>query len=140
MLSASSIGGFLLPATNPRYQYSIASEQTWHGLMWWPIGKKRNLPLEVRNIFLLNRLTNSSFPYVVLPLRRPVRTKNPKGFWREIINRKKFFSDFAAAMQFDPLVAENWAKVTNTQFREKGVRFYLGIICVADRTNYVSLY
>jgi len=43
-------------------------------------------------------------------------------------------------MQFDPLVAENWAKVTNTQFREKGVRFYLGIICVADRTNYVSLY
>ena len=36
----------------------------------------------------------------------------PKGYWRDIENRKKFFCDLAKELGFDPSDAQNWASVS----------------------------
>jgi len=34
----------------------------------------------------------------------------PKGFWLDIENRRKFFSEFAQSKEFDPLDFQQWKK------------------------------
>eukprot|EP00026_Physarum_polycephalum_P002189 Phypoly_transcript_02194.p1 GENE.Phypoly_transcript_02194~~Phypoly_transcript_02194.p1 ORF type:complete len:921 (+),score=154.23 Phypoly_transcript_02194:106-2868(+) len=41
----------------------------------------------------------------------------PVGFWKSMVNRKKFLDDFARENKFDPLIAQNWYKITTRQFR-----------------------
>ena len=46
----------------------------------------------------------------------------PKGFWKDVENRKKFLQQFAVEAGFDPLDAASWQKVTETQIKEKKVK------------------
>jgi len=39
----------------------------------------------------------------------------PKGYWKDIENRKKFFLEFASRHGFDAASPEGWSNVTNIQ-------------------------
>jgi hypothetical protein len=45
-----------------------------------------------------------------------------KGYWLDNANCRKFFCEFAAKEEFDPLVADNWKIVTYRDLVEAGVR------------------
>jgi len=39
----------------------------------------------------------------------------PKGYWKDMENRKKFFLEFASRHGFDAASPEGWSNVTNIQ-------------------------
>jgi len=39
----------------------------------------------------------------------------PKGYWNKLENRKKYFTEFATVMGFDPNSAAGWRSVTKAQ-------------------------
>jgi len=47
----------------------------------------------------------------------------PKGFWREVENRRAFFSEFAQSKGFDPLDFQRWKEVSLASFIEHQVLF-----------------
>ena len=48
-------------------------------------------------------------------------TYKPKGYWRDLENRKRFFTELAEEKGFDPLDAEKWRKVSRTVIAQKKV-------------------
>jgi len=63
--------------------------------------------------FLIGRL---------MPLRRPHSIKRSKGFWENKDNRRQFFLELAKELGFDPMVPENWRKVSDAQILAKKVK------------------
>jgi hypothetical protein len=41
----------------------------------------------------------------------PDSRDHPRGYWKVIENRRKFFDDFAITRQFNPLDAERWYSI-----------------------------
>lgn len=54
----------------------------------------------------------------------PTKPNIPRSFWNQEANRRKFFIDFAKKMGFDPLVPENWNRVTKSQLLAENVRLW----------------
>jgi len=42
----------------------------------------------------------------------------PKNFWQEAKNRRDFFTNFAADNNFDPLLPDNWYKISPAQLKQ----------------------
>ncbi len=42
-----------------------------------------------------------------------------ENYWRSIENQRKFFIEFASQKGFDPLILENWDKMTTIGFRKQ---------------------
>ena len=59
----------------------------------------------------------------VRPIRkgRKVAAK-PKGFWWDPTNRRRFLTEIADEMGFDPLNPDGWANITNAHIYRKHVR------------------
>lgn len=53
-----------------------------------------------------------------LPFFAEKQGQKPKGYWLDIENRKQFFAKLAQQQGFDPLVAENWDRITQSQVLE----------------------
>jgi hypothetical protein len=51
------------------------------------------------------------------------------GYWADISRRKEFFDAFAKEHGFDPLVAENWYKITSQKIEERKVNYMLLPFC-----------
>lgn len=49
------------------------------------------------------------------------KKSKPRHYWADIANRKEFLENFAFEAGFDPLVADNWQKVTISQILANGV-------------------
>lgn len=41
-----------------------------------------------------------------------------EGYWDEFENRKQFFDSYAAERKFDPLIPENWYKITSEELMQ----------------------
>ena len=80
----------------------------------------------VVHIPFLNKVALKIIVYVLTSLKVPsirqkFRKHKPRGYWRDITHKRKFFVDIAAEKGFDPYVVENWVKVTNAELLEKKV-------------------
>eukprot|EP00026_Physarum_polycephalum_P003407 Phypoly_transcript_03418.p1 GENE.Phypoly_transcript_03418~~Phypoly_transcript_03418.p1 ORF type:complete len:724 (+),score=75.11 Phypoly_transcript_03418:129-2300(+) len=49
----------------------------------------------------------------------------PKGYWKELTNRKLFFDKYATEHSFDPLVAANWYQVRGEHLEREGAQALL---------------
>ena len=54
-------------------------------------------------------------------MRTVVKKGKRKGYWLEQANQRKFFTDLASQLGFDPLDASAWTSVTAEQVRRKKV-------------------
>lgn len=45
-------------------------------------------------------------------MRKARENQRPRGYWKQIENRKRFFEEVAEKMRFDPMIESNWANVT----------------------------
>jgi len=57
-------------------------------------------------------------------MRRPQSIKRSKGFWDNKDNRRQFFLELANELGFDPMVPENWHKVSDAQILAKKVIYH----------------
>ena len=87
------------------------------------IGESRSLPSQVRRLNITHsRLTISSFAFrIAWPMRTVVKKGKRKGYWLEQANQRKFFTDLASQLGFNPLDASAWTSVTAEQVRRKKV-------------------
>ena len=61
------------------------------------------------------RLPPPPLPLSAYPFRRAMKRYKPKGYWNKLENRKKYFTEFATVMGFDPNSAAGWRSVTKAQ-------------------------
>jgi len=54
-------------------------------------------------------------------------TYKPKGYWRDLENRKRFFTELAEENGFDPLDAKKWRKVSRTVIAQKKVESFFSL-------------
>jgi len=54
-------------------------------------------------------------------LKRTVKEQKPKGYWRDKENRRKFFTELAAELGFDPKSTTDWQHITTQQVLAKNV-------------------
>ncbi len=73
----------------------------------------------------LRRLSLKYYPLIALPLKRPVKTRKPKGHWAIDDNRRSFFLQYAQDTGFDPTVVANWDTVTSSAVRAKKVTQFI---------------
>ena len=127
--------GYLLASKKPKLPtlYRIRSEMKWEDVVssWkeqklTPSGTTNtttlhSLPLAASPLCLPFSLSFSHCLIEALPMRRPQSKNKPKGFWKDVSNRRKFFIDLAKEIGFNHLDAEGWHRVTHAQiFKKKG--------------------
>lgn len=53
-------------------------------------------------------------------LAYPLRPQSrPKKYWKDIDNQRRFLTDLAADMGFDPLVLRNWRSVSRAHISQR---------------------
>jgi len=106
--------GFLLSAKRPKLPtlYRMRFDLTWDDVIknWkeqkpTPTGNFPSPPPHEGDLIY------DWFATPALPMRRTKMKIKPRGFWKTEGNLRKFFIEFAAENQFDPLDLEKWDAV-----------------------------
>lgn len=110
--------GFLLASKKPKLPtlHRVRTDITWKDVLsTW----KEHKPLPPGILASKPEETHSS----IVPPAKILSQRTPKGYWKHLENRQKFFLDFAKRKDFDPYVAENWESVALADL--KGFKVFL---------------
>jgi len=132
--------GFLFATKKPKFPalYRLRPDLIWSDVVAnWKEQRIKPLGTYYYSLFFLPNFSLSlslslsfkSLVFIVLgmPLHKPKVPVHPRGYWRNIENRRKFFLGLAEVLGFDPTVSDNWNALTQKYVAKNKVHTSLSL-------------